>query len=81
MEEAANPMTWAQFGLAGLVIGAGFWYLLHMSKLHKEERAEWREDICRQNRDLLECKKETNIILRELSSVMNEANRRHRKDD
>lgn len=82
METAAlDPVSWAQFGLAGLVIMALFLYLIAKDKSHKDERSEWRSDVCKQNRDLLECKKETNQILRELSSVMNEANRRHRAHD
>lgn len=41
--EALTP--WAQFGLAGLVIGALFLYIWQKDKSHTAERAEYRNDI------------------------------------
>lgn len=82
--EAADPLSlWSQFGLAGIVIGAMFWLILTVLKSHKEERCEWRRDIHEQNKDMIDCKRETNMVLRELSNIMQEANRagRHRADD
>ena len=80
--EAADPTTlWSQFGLAGIVIGAMFWLVLFVLKSHKEERLEWRKDIHEQNAEMLSCKRETNMVLRELASIMQDANRRHRGDD
>jgi hypothetical protein len=42
-------LEWSQFGLGGVVIGAMFWLVWTMgkrqdlqSKLHRDERAEWR---------------------------------------
>lgn len=44
------PSDWAQFGLAGVVIAAQFWFLWSYGKrqdeiaaAHREERREWRE--------------------------------------
>lgn len=41
--EALSP--WAQFGLAGLVIGALFLYVWQKDKSHTDERTEYRKDI------------------------------------
>lgn len=41
--EALSP--WAQFGLAGIVIGALFLYVWQKDKHHAEERTEYRKDI------------------------------------
>lgn len=42
---ASELSPWAQFGLAGIVIGALFFYILHKDKSHSSEREGYRSDI------------------------------------
>ncbi len=76
-----DPVTWSQFGLAGVVIAAMFWLLMHILNMHKDERKEWHDNVARLNEEMIGCKRETNVVLRELMRVMDEANRRVRRDD
>lgn len=43
LAETAAALPWAQFGLAGLVIGALFAVLWHFMKQHREEREKTSE--------------------------------------
>lgn len=42
---AADFSSWAQFGLAGLVIATLFGLLLFLFKSHQSERTEWRNEL------------------------------------
>jgi hypothetical protein len=37
--------SWAEYGLAGLVIFALFMLVLFVMKQHHSERGQWREDV------------------------------------
>lgn len=39
-----SSFSWAEFGLAGAVIGALFFTLWFLLRLHKDERKEWKDD-------------------------------------
>jgi hypothetical protein len=68
-----------QYGLAGLVIAALFSFVIFLIKEHRAERDEWRtfyKDSVDQSFIL---QKETNEVIRELSSVIRVSNERGRR--
>ncbi len=44
-----EPNTWAQFGFGGLVSLALFVFLFWISRQHRDERKEWRQDAERRD--------------------------------
>lgn len=73
--------SWAQFGLAGLVIAALFMLICFLVKEHREERKEWIAAYSVQSKVMDDRQKETNGVIRELVAVVKESNIRHRIGD
>lgn len=44
-----EPSVWAEYGLGGLVILALFVFLFWISRQHRDERKEWRQDAERRD--------------------------------
>jgi hypothetical protein len=68
---------WAQFGLGGAVICALFALIWYLVEGHKSERKEWLAAYSQHSEMADNRQKETNEILREMTSVMAESNVRH----
>lgn len=62
-------------GLPALSLSAVGWYVYALTKQHREERKEWREDQSKaiERRDVLA--KESNEVLRQLTSVIERVNK------
>jgi len=69
--------SWSQFGLSGIVIAALFAFLYFLVKEHQSERKEWIVAYREQTRLVDERQVETNSVIRELVSVVREANARN----
>lgn len=59
------------FGLPLTFIAVLVYAIWYMTKMHKTERGEWREDMKEINNRYHEGRKETNNVLRELMLVIN----------
>ena len=74
---------WGQFGLVGMVIGALFmtiWFIganiiIKLFNYHQEERKEWLNAFLHANAQADERAKETNIVLRKLTNVIEASQR------
>ncbi len=62
-------------GISALSLTAVGWYVYALTKQHREERKEWREDQGKaiERRDILT--KENNEVLRQLTSVIERVNK------
>ena len=67
---------WSQFGLSGLVIAALFMFCRFLITEHRAERQEWIIAYREQSKLMNETQGETNTVIRELVTVVKEANAR-----
>ena len=67
---------WSQFGLSGLVIAALFMFCRFLITEHRAERQEWIIAYREQSKLMNETQTETNSVIRELVTVVREANAR-----
>ena len=65
---------WSQFGLSGMVIAALFAFVWFLVREHKAERQEWIIAYREQTQLMDERQRETNGVIRELVTVVREAN-------
>lgn len=65
---------WSQFGLSGMVIAALFAFVWFLVREHKAERQEWITAYREQSQLMDERQRETNGVIRELVTVVREAN-------
>jgi len=66
--------SWSQFGLSGLVIAALFLFCRFLITEHRAERQEWIIAYREQSKLMNETQTETNQVIRELVTVVKEAN-------
>lgn len=72
---------WNQYGLPGLVIGALFIFLVYVIREHKAERAEWLTAYKEMSKMSDIRQSETNLVIRELITVIHQSNNRRREYD
>jgi hypothetical protein len=60
----------AQYGILGIVVAGLCWYILHIEKRHKEERAEWKQAIDRQFDKQNETMRENTGVLSSLKTII-----------
>lgn len=68
-------MNWAEFGLAGVVIGALFVVLVLMFRSHRDERAEWRSDHKEMHKESQETNKGLAKVVSELTEAVKDMGR------
>lgn len=63
-------------GISALSLAAVGWYVYALTKQHREERKEWRDDQSKaiERRDVIA--KESNEVLRQLTSVIERVNKK-----
>lgn len=86
LAQTAEPIEWAEYGLAGLVIFTLFGLLVMIIKWHREDRREWmidsrgREDQrSSQQASFIAVQSELTVAVRELTQGQAEAIKMHRE--
>lgn len=72
-------MDWAEFGLAGLVIGALFFVLVMLYRSHREERKEWRDEASQREERGTSAIDGLGDVVSELSNAIRELQWRNRE--
>lgn len=71
---------WSQFGLSGLVIAGLFMFCRFLITEHRAERQEWILAYREQTKLMNQTQCETNSVIRELVTVVREANLRSERN-
>jgi len=74
VDKIDQTFNFSAFGAPGLVIGALFTFIYFLIREHKSERKDWIEAYREQSQMMDDRQKETNNVIRELVTVVREAN-------
>lgn len=81
IHEASEGISeFSQFGLSGLVIAALFMFCRFLITEHRAERQEWIIAYREQSKLMNETQAETNTVIRELVTVVKQANMRYYRE-
>ena len=68
MEELIKML--GPYGFPWVIIAVGIFFIYRMQTIHREERAEWREQYNEQHQDVVVIAKDTNTILSEIKTMI-----------
>ena len=74
--ESTLLTIFSEYGVPTAMLIFMAWLFLSFTKTHREERKEWRDDAKIQLEKQTQAQKETNEVLRSLTGVIQEVNRK-----
>jgi len=78
LQNPVRPTDWMQYGALGMIVVFLVWYIINLTKQHREERKEWRQDTQQLIRDNIQTNKELTSAIQNLKGILETIQRREK---